>query len=478
MFDLESRKNNTKIIVDLTSKWMLYFSKNKIIAGWLAVSIHIIFGVFIIFNLLKKKVNNNYHIYVLIWAFVIYSNYYFNGCILARIEKEIFQDKYWRGPINLLLFKFKKDKELLNNFIKYCIAAPVCTIIILKYLYNKNPVAIFLMIIFIPLLFIHSQSNIFEYFFTKNINYCEEFKLNLNNSRFDNKVIAITGCSSGIGERLSIWFKNNTNAKIICLNRNNNNNNNLNLKTNIYIDCDLTDFLSVTNAYKKIISLFPNGVDILINNAGITNSSNSNTKDGYNKQIQTNYISHALLSELLIKNHNKDEENKKKKIEIINISSMSFNIPKKKYDETFFCKDVKVSNYSIQDIYYSHLYYQQSKLAMLLYTNYLNKKVLNNNSNIKIYSLHPGMCKTGLLDKSKLPFFFKTIVRCFSRSIDFPCEFIIKCIGNEKIKCGDFYGINAMSNNIEKIENNDLIDDKSSYELYIHTKKICDGIII
>ena len=57
MFDLESRKNNTKIIVDLTSKWMLYFSKNKIIAGWLAVSIHIIFGVFIIFNLLKKKVN-------------------------------------------------------------------------------------------------------------------------------------------------------------------------------------------------------------------------------------------------------------------------------------------------------------------------------------------------------------------------------------------------------------------------------------
>jgi len=89
---------------------------------------------------------------------------------------------------------------------------------------------------------------------------------------------------------------------------------------------------------------------------------------------------------------------------------------------------------------------------MLLYTNYLNKKVLNNNSNIKIYSLHPGMCKTGLLDKSKLPFFFKTIVRCFSRSIDFPCEFIIKCIGNEKIKCGDFYGINAMSNNIEKIE--------------------------
>jgi NAD(P)-dependent dehydrogenase (short-subunit alcohol dehydrogenase family) len=98
----------------------------------------------------------------------------------------------------------------------------------------------------------------------------------------------------------------------------------------------LTDFLSVTNAYKKIISLFPNGVDILINNAGITNSSNSNTKDGYNKQIQTNYISHALLSELLIKNHNKDEENKKKKIEIINISSMSFNIPKKKIRRNIF----------------------------------------------------------------------------------------------------------------------------------------------
>ena len=472
MFDLETRKKYTKCIVERVSNTMLYFINNKIVAGWIVVIIHIIFGIYVIFNLITKEVNNIFHIYTFIWTMIIYSNYYFNGCILARIEKEIFQNKSWFGPINLLL-NHKKDKETANNFIKYYIATPICAIIVLKYLYYKNPISIFLMTIFIPLLFIHSQSNIFEYFVSKTTN--PAFKEITDNSRFDNKVIVITGCSSGIGEGLVTMLKNNTNAKIICLNRSNKSTLNLNSEEIIYINCDLTDFSSVTNAYKSIISMFPNGIDVLINNAGITNTLNKITIDGYNEQIQTNYLSHALLSELFINNHNKDEDNKKKKLEIINISSMSYNIPNKNYDETMFRKQDKetVNQY----IYYSHLCYQQSKLAMLLYTNYINKQIFNNNSNIKVYCLHPGICKTRLFDKSNLPFFIKYILNYFTGSIDFPCKFIINGILNENIKSGDFYGINFINKHIEKIENNEIVSDKSSEELYLHTKKICDSII-
>jgi NAD(P)-dependent dehydrogenase (short-subunit alcohol dehydrogenase family) len=351
----------------------------------------------------------------------------------------------------------------------------MCTIIILKYLYKKNPVAIFLMMIFIPLLFIQSQSNIFEYFTNQNKNCYQNLKSNLNKSRFDNKVIAITGCSSGIGQKLSLWLTNKTNATIICLNRNNINN--VDSKRKIYINCDLTDFSSVKKAYKKIKSLFTQGVDILINNAGITNSSNSNTKDGYNDQIQTNYISHALLSELFIRNHNKNDENKKKPLEIIYISSLSFNIPNNKFDQTFFGKNNNLDGTNITNMYNSHLCYQQSKLAMLLYSNHMNKKMLNKKSNIKIYCLHPGICKTGLFEKSNLPFFIKSILKCFTRTLDFPCEFITTCLSNENVYSGDFYGINFMNNSINKIENEDLINDESSNELYKFTQTICDNII-
>ncbi len=165
IFDLEKRKKYTKCIVETVSNTMVYFIQNKIVAGWILVFFHAIIGLYLMFNLITQEVNSIYHIYTFIWVMVIYLNYFFNGCILARIEKELLQDKSWGGPINLLLFyKKDKDKETLNNFIKYFIAAPISTIVILKYIYYEDPIAIFLMMILIPLLFIHSQCNIFEYF--------------------------------------------------------------------------------------------------------------------------------------------------------------------------------------------------------------------------------------------------------------------------------------------------------------------------
>jgi NAD(P)-dependent dehydrogenase (short-subunit alcohol dehydrogenase family) len=341
--------------------------------------------------------------------------------------------------------------------------------------YTNKIVFYICILILILLLFLQIKYNILS-FFSSSFN---SKNVEKDFSRLNNKIIAITGCSSGIGEGVVDILLKQTNSTLILLNRKSKNqeiflckmNKELDInKTRIYhIECDLTNFNSVINAYNMIISKFPKGIDVLINNAGITNTLNNQTIDGYNVQIQTNFISHVLLMELIIKYMT--NINNQKRLEIINISSMAYKIPNKKYDETMF--EQKTDPSIKHDVFLSNVYYQQSKLAILLYTNYLNNFIIKNNKNIKIFCLHPGICKTDLLNKSNLPFLVNYILDIFfSKSIDFPCNFIVDSINNETIMSGDFYGINFITNYIEKIEDSTLINTNCSKQIYLYLQKI------
>ena len=298
--------------------------------------------------------------------------------------------------------------------------------------------------------------------------------LSIDYSKFNDKVIVITGCTSGIGNNIVYNLINNSNARLILLNRNSKKQQKLceALKNNeriIHIECDLTQYKNVVNAYKNIIKTFPEGIDVLINNAGIYDTGNKITTDGYNNLIQTNFISHALLIELFL--NNIEYKNKNKQLEIINISSISYCIPYKKYDQLYFNKIDPLNNY--QNYYISQIYYQQSKLALLLYTKYLNTKLQNNSDrNIKIFCIHPGICNTNLLDNT----YMSILLRFFGNTVDYSSNFIIKMILNNSIKSDTFYGINIFDNSIETIQNETLINDNCAKCIYLHTKNIINNI--
>ena len=478
IFDINTRKIYQKFIVDITSKLFLYFINNNLIAGYLVLFIHTFFGIFLIYNLMIREINILYYIYTIIWILVIYSNYYFHGCILVRIEQSFFQDKKWNGPINMLFYFlhlfYKPNKDILNDFIKYFICAPISTIIILKYIFDhsniNNFIGIILMTILIPLLFIYSQCNIFDFFFQLKSPYKH---ITYNFTKFNNKVIAITGCSSGIGKNIVYNLINNSNAKLILLNHNSKNKEELyetlkNNKNVIHINCDLSNYKKVIEAYQNIVKLIPEGIDVLINNGGIYNTNNQITVDGYNNQIQTNFISHALLIELFLKNI----KNKNRHFEIVNVSSIAYNIPHKKIDQSYFNK-INVLN-NLQNNYNGQIYYQQSKLALLLYTNYLNTKIQKyKNKNIKIFCVHPGICNTNLLNKTNIA----CILKYFGNTIDNSSNFILNMILNNNVKSNNFNGINIFNNSIETIENKELINNICSKKLYLQIKNIIKHLI-
>ena len=172
-FALENRKKNTKYIIDTVSEWMLTLTGKENNKG--AASIFLLFHMnsvsFILYNLLVSDVSILFYFFTFIWMIIISSNYYFHGCILARIERELLQDETWAGPISISLYPihlfYKPNKQILNDYIKYFWAAPISLFIILKYIIDDDTtnklIGLALTSILMPLLFIHSQYDIFSY---------------------------------------------------------------------------------------------------------------------------------------------------------------------------------------------------------------------------------------------------------------------------------------------------------------------------
>ena len=63
----------------------------------------------------------------------------------------------------------------------------------------------------------------------------------------------------------------------------------------VSIECDLQDFDSVRSAVQEIKSKYTK-IYCLANNAGIMATPDAATKDGYDTQMQTNHLSHFLLT--------------------------------------------------------------------------------------------------------------------------------------------------------------------------------------
>jgi hypothetical protein len=172
VFDLENRKKYTKCIVETISNVFLTVFRNRLVAGGAFILFHIVSVLFVIYSIIYDKVVSCYYIYAFIWLIIIYSNYYFNGCVLSRIEKHILQDNTWAGPINLLFYPFhlfyKPNKQIMNDYIKFFWATPVSLFIILKYLFEDSifnkMIGLILIILLGPLLFIPSQYDIFTDF--------------------------------------------------------------------------------------------------------------------------------------------------------------------------------------------------------------------------------------------------------------------------------------------------------------------------
>jgi NAD(P)-dependent dehydrogenase (short-subunit alcohol dehydrogenase family) len=135
---------------------------------------------------------------------------------------------------------------------------------------------------------------------------------------------------------------------------------------------DLQDLASV-RAFADSVD----GVDVLINNAGIMAVPYAQTVDGFESQIGTNHLGHFALTNLLLPKITE---------RVVTVSSM-----------------VHLLGYiSLKDLnwksrpYSAWVAYGQSKLANLLFTKELQRRFDAEGSTVKAHAAHPGYSETNL----------------------------------------------------------------------------------
>jgi len=135
---------------------------------------------------------------------------------------------------------------------------------------------------------------------------------------------------------------------------------------------DLQDLSSVRR--------FADGVekaDVLINNAGIMAADYALTVDGFEGQIGTNHLGHFALTNLLLP---------KLTDRVVTVSSMAHWAGRINFDDLHF----KNRRYS------PWLAYSQSKLANLLFTSELQRRLEATGSPLRALAAHPGYSHTNL----------------------------------------------------------------------------------
>ncbi|XP_011646895.1 dehydrogenase/reductase SDR family member on chromosome X-like isoform X1 [Pogonomyrmex barbatus] len=136
-----------------------------------------------------------------------------------------------------------------------------------------------------------------------------------------------------------------------------------------------------------------NKIHILINNAAIMFPSvYQKTEDGYEEQWAINYLSHFLLTSLLLpllKNGGHPNDCSR----IINVTSCAHDVGKIDFDY--------ISNNS-KKTFCTYSSYGQSKLAQTMSTITMQRLFANMSLNVLVYSVHPGIVKTDLFKETIL----------------------------------------------------------------------------
>lgn len=146
------------------------------------------------------------------------------------------------------------------------------------------------------------------------------------------------------------------------------------------VSLDLSDLSSV-RAGAETIRGMTNRIDGLINNAGIMQTPQIKTRDGYELQFATNHLGHFLWTGLLLDLVEAAEGR------VVVVSSIAHKMGKKRID---FDDLMGKAKYSKTDIY------AQSKLANLMFAFELDRRLQAVDSKAIAIGCHPGYSATNL----------------------------------------------------------------------------------
>ncbi len=198
------------------------------------------------------------------------------------------------------------------------------------------------------------------------------------------KICLITGATDGIGKSTAFHFAEKG-AILILIGRNLDKGKKTvsdiiqrtkNSKIE-YMQADLSIQANIIDLADRFKGKY-NHLDILINNVGGFFSERIETEDGLELTFALNYLCPFLLTNLLLKSLKSSQHAR-----ILNLTSSAHRYGKIHFDDL-----------QLTQNFFGLRAYQQSKLAIVLFTKYLAKKLIN--YPITVNTIHPGIVKTNI----------------------------------------------------------------------------------
>ena len=226
------------------------------------------------------------------------------------------------------------------------------------------------------------------------------------------------------------------------------------------MELDLMELSSIREFTSSFKSNYDQ-LDVLLNNAGIMMTPYQLTKDGFESQFGTNHLGHFTLTGLLL-----DIIQKTPAARVINISSLAHK------GGTFDFEDFLYNNGRSYDPMKA---YRRSKMANLLFTYELQRKLVAVQSDTIAVAAHPGVSMTNLANHLKGSFMFKIFELIGGFISHDPAKGAlpgIRASVDPNVQGGEYYGPDGMmemKGNPVKVASNkashDLDDAKKLWEV-------------
>ncbi len=228
---------------------------------------------------------------------------------------------------------------------------------------------------------------------------------------------------------------------------------------------DLSKLASVRTFANAFLEKYTQ-LDILINNAGIMTPPFSLSEEGFESQMAANYFGHFLLTALLLEMLMKTPHSR-----IVTLSSIAHKTGKINFDDL-----------QSQKKYSPMVAYSQSKLACLMFSYELQRRLTQMGSQTISLAAHPGISDTNLLKNTPIPNWlfdlFKPIMNLtFLQSAKAGAEPTLYAALGEDVKGGDYFGpdgFNEMRGRAKKVESTPLSKDETlAKKLWEVSERLC-----
>lgn len=209
-----------------------------------------------------------------------------------------------------------------------------------------------------------------------------------------NKVCMVTGANSGIGkETAEKLAEMGASVVMVCRNRERGEKAMVEIKRRSgsdSVELLISDFASLESVrgLAKGFKEKHGMLHVLVNNAGEARMTRSVTGDGFETTFQVDYLSHFLLTNLLL-----DLLKKSAPSRIVNVSSVAHYSGHLNFDDL-----------QMERGYWVMRAYSQAKLALVLFTYELSRRL--NGTGVTANCLHPGAVATNIWGRPMGPFSF------------------------------------------------------------------------